>query len=87
MKDTVITTDEGSKSLTLLSLDEHMRISHAIGSCWKCNADMHPAGLNCALPQAEESILRQRDRFSHYNIGMREFCVNVLRECKQQKLV
>ena len=33
---------------------------------WKCNADMHPAGLNCALPQAEESILRQRDRFSHY---------------------
>ena len=27
---------------------------------------MHPAGLNCALPQAEISILRQRDRFSHY---------------------
>lgn len=31
---------------------------------------MHPAGLNCALPQAEGSILRQRDRFSHYNMGL-----------------
>lgn len=27
---------------------------------------MHPAGINFALPQAEGSTLRQRDRFSRY---------------------
>lgn len=46
---------------------------------------MHPAGLNCALPQAEESILRQRDRFSHYIVPKLAACADMIGELRNQK--